>query len=281
MKTPKLKDEAFLEAVREAPRHRNGFQLWWLGQSGFLVKYMGRHALIDPYLSDSLTRKYAGTDKPHVRMTERVVAPEKLNFIDVTTSSHNHTDHFDPETLGPLMKANPRMKILLPEANRAVAAERLGVNADTFVGMDAGHTKAAGGFRFQGVPAAHNELDTNEWDEHLYLGYIIECGMFRIYHAGDTKHYEGIENWVRPFQVDVAILPINGDKPERKVAGNLDGREAAQLAKDIGAKNVIPCHYDMFEFNTVAPDEFVSACEELEQPYTVLENGGSWTNRPE
>ena len=55
-----------------------------------------------PYLSDSLTAKYAGTDKPHVRMTERAIDPARLDFIDVVTSSHNHTDHLDHETLWPL-----------------------------------------------------------------------------------------------------------------------------------------------------------------------------------
>ncbi len=27
----------------------------------------------------------------------------------------------------------------------------------------------------------------------------------------------------------------------------------------------VPCHFDMFEFNTEAPDLFVRTCEELEQ----------------
>ncbi|MDH3585334.1 MAG: MBL fold metallo-hydrolase, partial [Phycisphaerae bacterium] len=44
-----------------------GFCLWWLGQSGFLLKCTAGHLLFDPYLSDALTRKYAETDKPHVR----------------------------------------------------------------------------------------------------------------------------------------------------------------------------------------------------------------------
>ena len=79
-----------------------------VGQSGYLVKWKGHRLLIDPYLSDSLTRKYAGTDKPHVRMTARVIAPEQLDFIDVVTSSHNHTDHLDAETLGPLLAAIAR-----------------------------------------------------------------------------------------------------------------------------------------------------------------------------
>jgi L-ascorbate metabolism protein UlaG (beta-lactamase superfamily) len=72
-----LKDAGFLADV-EAHRGQPGLRLWWLGQSGFLVHYDGRFALFDPYLSDSLTRKYAATDKPHVRMTERVVDPARL-----------------------------------------------------------------------------------------------------------------------------------------------------------------------------------------------------------
>ena len=100
------------------------------------MQYKGRHLLIDPYLSDSLTRKYAATDKPHVRMTERAIAPERLDFIDVVTSSHNHTDHLDAETLGPLLRANPAMKLVIPEANRQFVAERLGI--------DSGHADRGG-----------------------------------------------------------------------------------------------------------------------------------------
>ena len=72
------------------------------------MQWNGRHLLLDPYLSESLTKKYAATDKPHVRMTRRVVAPERLDFVDVVTSSHNHTDHLDGETLGPLRARQPR-----------------------------------------------------------------------------------------------------------------------------------------------------------------------------
>jgi len=82
---------------------------------------------------------------------------------------------------------------------------------------------------------------------------------------------------LRKWAVDVALLPINGRAPERQVAGNLDGREAATLAREIGARLVIPCHYEMFEFNTAAPDEFVVECRRLEQPSTVLRAGERWT----
>src|SRR3954465_5783557 len=103
-----LQDDAFLADVAESrSEHTDTLCLWWLGQSGFLLQYRSRHVLFDPYLSDSLTKKYADTEKPHVRMSDRVVAPERLGFVHVVTSTHNHTDHLDADTLDSLAKAVP------------------------------------------------------------------------------------------------------------------------------------------------------------------------------
>jgi L-ascorbate metabolism protein UlaG (beta-lactamase superfamily) len=79
-----------------------------------------------------------------------------------------------------------------------------------------------------------------------------------------------------PFKTDVALLPISGRAPERRVPGNLFGREAAQLAKDMEAKLVIPCHFEMFEFNSASPDEFIRECRKLGQPFKVLCCGEQW-----
>jgi L-ascorbate metabolism protein UlaG (beta-lactamase superfamily) len=87
-----------------------------------------------------------------------------------------------------------------------------------------------------------------------------------------------MEELLRPFRVDLALLPINGRGPERRVAGNLWGREAAALARDIGGRMVIPCHYEMFAFNTASPDEFVAACRELGQAHCVLQAGDRWSS---
>ncbi|HEY6167473.1 MAG TPA: MBL fold metallo-hydrolase [Verrucomicrobiae bacterium] len=277
MKQPFLQDEAFLADVREAGRDPRQLSIWWLGQSGFLVQWRGHHALLDPYLTDSLTAKYATTDKPHVRMTARVIAPERLNFIDVVTSSHNHTDHLDAETLLALSSVNARLQLVIPEANRAFVSERLECPPDFPHGLDAGQSLSLTDLTFYGIPAAHNDLERDAAGRHKFLGYVIEIGPWRIYHSGDTRHYAGMEDWLRPFKVNVALLPINGDRPERRVAGNLDGREAAQLAHAIGADVVIPCHYDMFEFNTASPEEFVAECQRLRQHYSVLQNGERWS----
>ena len=104
---PALQGEALLADVRAAAISQDDLNIWWLGQSSFLVQWRGKHLLFDPYLSDSLSRKYAATEKPHTRMSELVISPDSLDFIDLTTSSHNHTDHLDGETLTALMRVNP------------------------------------------------------------------------------------------------------------------------------------------------------------------------------
>jgi L-ascorbate metabolism protein UlaG (beta-lactamase superfamily) len=275
---PVLKDDAFLADVLAARDFPNDLHLWWLGQSGFLVQWQGHHLLLDPYLSDSLTHKYAATDKPHVRMTERVIAPERLNFINVVTSSHNHTDHLDKETLLPLMRVNPKLEFVVPEANRGFVCDRLGLMLETPRGMDAGERKQFGVFEIEAVPAAHPELERDEWGHHKFLGYIVKCGDLKIYHSGDTLRYEGMEAQLSCFQPDIALLPINGDHPERRVAGNLNAHEAATLAKSIGAQVAIPCHYEMFEFNTASPDEFIAACATVGQRCRVLKTGERWSS---
>jgi L-ascorbate metabolism protein UlaG (beta-lactamase superfamily) len=270
---PKQSGAAFLADVAATRNRRAGARLWWLGQSGFLLQYQGHHLLIDPYLSDSLTGKYAGSDQPHVRITARVVDPNLLDFIDVVTSSHNHTDHLDGGTLNPLRTANPGLKLVLPEANRAFAAARLGCPPEWPLGLDDSQSLAVSPFTFHAIAAAHESVDRDEQSRCIYLGYVIEFGPWRLYHSGDCVLYEGLVEKVKPFAPDIALLPVNGSLPERRVAGNFWGREAAWLAHAIGARCAVPMHYGMFEFNTVSPDEFVEHCQRLGQPFRILENG--------
>lgn len=275
MQPPFLADDAFLADVA-ARRAAGRLNLWWLGQSGFLVQYGDAHLLLDPYLSDSLTRKYAATAKPHVRMTGRVVAPERLNFIDGVTSTHNHTDHLDGETLAPLLAVNPGLTVVVPQANLAFAAERLGVAPSRLSPIRVGEIVTVGPFALRAVPAAHESLETDEAGNHKFVGYVVSVGGYTIYHSGDTLLFDGLEAAVGRG-VDVALLPINGRDPARGVAGNLSAGEAVHLAQRLGAGLVIPCHFHMFAFNSVEPEEFVGLAQAAGQPYALLGNGEGLT----
>lgn len=245
MKEPLLADDAFLADV-ETARAEPGLHVWWLGQSGFLVQHNGHHVAIDPYLSDSLTRKYADTNQPHVRMTRRVIAPERLGFVDAVLSTHGHTDHLDEETLRAI--AAP---VVAPTGVVELARERSGADV---TGVSEGDGVEIAGFRAEAVPAVHP-------GDHC-VGYVLEAGPHRVYHAGDTTWVDpGIEG------VDVAFVPING------MLNNLDGPEGARLAQAVGAALAVPCHFDLFEFNTASPEGFAAECDRIGQPYRVLRNG--------
>jgi L-ascorbate metabolism protein UlaG (beta-lactamase superfamily) len=267
------KDEALVTEIDAVSADTKHFYLWWLGQSGFLLQWKGERVLIDPYLSDSLTKKYSNTDKPHVRMSERVVAPELLKNIAVVTSSHNHTDHLDAETLVPVFQNNPGCTFIIPEANRDFVAERVHCDRDWPVGLNEGRSVTIGAFTFHGIPARHNEIERDANGNCRFMGYIIAFGEWKIYHSGDTLWFDGMVDLLKPFRVDIALLPINGNDPARKVAGNLDSREAVQLGKSIGAGCVIPCHYDLFYFNTADVSEFAEEAKKAGQPYRVLRGG--------
>lgn len=274
------KDQELLIDIESAHPDSAILHIWWLGQSGFLIKWKHRHLLIDPYLSDSLTHKYTETDKPHIRMTELVIAPEKLDFVDWVSSSHNHTDHLDGETLIPLLKVNPNLTLIIPEANREFVARRIQTDREFPMGINDGQSIALGeDLTVHGIPAAHNDLERDERGNCKYMGYVFQLGPFSIYHSGDTLWRQEILDALSPFEIDIALLPINGNKPERRVAGNLDAGEAVRLAQIIGAAWVIPCHYHMFTFNTVEPDEFVQQAEAQNQPYQVLCVGERWSYR--
>ena len=272
MKPAFQKDDALLADITRA-RAEGRTRLWWLGQSGFLLYTPAGTVLFDPYLSDSLTKKYAAMDKPHTRITERVIAPERLTGIDVITSSHNHTDHLDAETLSPLLAANPKAKLVIPRANRAFVLERLGKIESGLVEVDAGEWVTVAGMEFHGIPAAHNTIERDEQGRCRFLGYVARVGGTTIYHSGDTLMHDGLIPALAPLHVDVALVPINGNKPARKVAGNLNGREAAELSHAIGARLAVPHHFDLFAFNTESPDEFEAACQRLGQPFRTLQNG--------
>lgn len=275
MIVPLQKDEVLLADLAAAGgKSPAALQVWWLGQSGFLVEWQGRRVLFDPYLSDSLTTKYAATDKPHVRMTEPCVTAEKLTGIQWITGTHLHTDHLDGETLCGLAKANPGARLVVPVPVVDAAKQRtagadlcvLGCLQDQSIGDIA--------ITLEGVSAAHNELEYDEQGAVKCLGFILRMGPFVIYHSGDTLWYDGLLERLQaagPF--DLLLLPVNGNVPARRVAGNLNGTEAAALARACRARLVVPCHYEMFEFNTVGTEEFVTACERLAQPHRVLRCG--------
>jgi L-ascorbate 6-phosphate lactonase len=255
--------------------------VWWLGQSGFLIKSRAGVLAIDLYLSDHLTAKYEATDRPHVRMTRAPIRGSDLRGVDMVVASHRHSDHLDPGTAPDLMAASPTAVLMLPESIREYAAG-LGLPPDRMIGLDSGDERVRAGFRVRAIPSAHEGLDTDEAGRHRYLGFVVESEGIRLYHSGDSLAYEGLTEQLGSGRFDVMFLPINGRDPTRGVPGNMTPGEAVDLAAQIRPRFVVPHHYDMFTFNTVPVESFEIEARRLPVGVVprVLRCGERWEIRP-
>lgn len=256
--------------IRETTLVPGQIALWWLGQSGLLIKGRNAIVLIDPYLSEYLTAKYAGTSKPHIRMTRCPVSPELLDMIDVVCGSHKHSDHIDPGTLPALAAASPQAVFVVPAA-LGDHVRTLGIEPNRLIGLDHNtiFEMPEKNLRIRAVKAAHEQLDTDESGRFLYLSFVIQIDGLTVFHSGDTVPYTGQAEAVGP-NVDLAFLPINGRNPARQVSGNMNADEAVDFAIEIGTRFVVPHHYDMFTFNTVDVSEFIDAAKRLPNAIATL-----------
>ncbi|WP_411034028.1 MBL fold metallo-hydrolase [Shinella sp. BYT-45] len=248
----------------------SALRLYWLGQAGFVIDIAGRRLVVDPYLSDSLATKYRGTPYPHVRMMPAPIAPAALTHVDFVLCTHAHTDHMDPGTLPGLFAANPAAELIAPRAVRHAALERSGLDAARIRLVDAGERIAlSAGLHVTPTRAAHETLERDEAGNHRFLGYGIAAAGVTLWHAGDTVPFDGQVGEVEPLRPDIALLPVNGRRPElseRGIAGNLTLREAVALARSVGASAMIAHHYGLFAFNTADPEEIDSTAKSTDDP---------------
>ncbi|GCF08436.1 MBL fold metallo-hydrolase [Dictyobacter arantiisoli] len=236
---------------------RGAVALWWLGQAGFVLRADGMTILIDPFLRE---------------MENRAVPPPftaaECPPVDLILYTHEHIDHLDIPTLEVLAKQPTKPRILAP---RPILDQllRAGVDPESLQGVQPDEEIKIGAATIYPVPAWHGlsfpPVEYSFGKEisnglYRYLGYVVELNGVRIYHAGDTLVFDGLSERLRGFQIDLGLLPINGRsyfREQQSLIGNMDEREAADLAAAANIMAVIPAHYEAFSTNVGRPGFFV------------------------
>jgi L-ascorbate metabolism protein UlaG (beta-lactamase superfamily) len=130
------------------------------------------------------------------------------------------------------------------------------------------------GMRVLPVPAAHKCIERNDKGQSRYVGYIIETEGKRIYHSGDCSVHPEIVSLLRSFPaIDLALLPVNECNYYRDCAGiigNMSVREAFSFAVEIGAKTVVPIHFDMFLPNCTFEEEIQAIYRHLRPAFQLI-----------
>lgn len=249
--------------------------VWWLGQSGYAIKTRSILFYVDLYLSEHLTAKYAGTEKPHIRMTAAPLRGEDITGAEWLFASHKHSDHLDPGTAPALMSVSPGVHLILP-AVLSDYAVTLGLPAERLLPTRGDETFTVGPMTVHSLPSAHPDFAYSEASGYPFLGFVFQVDGLTLYHSGDTLAYDGLADRLRSYHPDIVFLPINGTDERRNalhVPPNMSMTDAVHLARQVDARLMIPHHYDMFTFNTADVSAFERLAEDAGQPYAVLTAG--------
>ncbi|MBQ1259429.1 MAG: MBL fold metallo-hydrolase [Clostridia bacterium] len=221
----------------------------WLGQAGILLSCGEKTIIIDPYLSDSVV-------KAEPKNFRRKPIDESFLAIepDVLVFTHDHLDHYDPETAPVYFAKEKNMTVLCPTSvwNKA----RQYKNGHNYVQFNRYSEWTEGDLRFSAVKAEHSDP--------YAIGVIIEelSTGIKLYVTGDTLYNKEIFDDL-PDDIYAVFLPING------VGNNMNATDAARFARRSGARKAVPIHFGMFD--ELDPRSFVCRGRVIPTIYEEIE----------
>lgn len=200
-------------------------KITWLGQAGLLFEKNGFKIMVDPYLSDCVK-------KVEPKNYRRVPVNEDLFDIspDVMIFTHNHLDHYDPETAPRFINENTCVTVLAP-SSVWTEARKLG-GSNNYVQFNRHTTWTQNGIKFTAVKAEHSDP--------YAIGIIIDDGVKKYYITGDTLYNEDVFADI-PNDIYAVFLPVNG------VGNNMNMTDAKAFCERIAPKVAVPIHCGMFD----------------------------------
>jgi L-ascorbate metabolism protein UlaG (beta-lactamase superfamily) len=179
------------------------------------------------------------------------------------------------------MGRHPDARVVVPAPLVARTSAR--VPGSRVTGLQPGTSVEGPGVRIVAVRAWHGVTVADGYTDGRgergesptpFCGFVVKIDGLVIYHAGDTILGDGMVEELRPLGVDVALLPVNGRDAAREEAGilgNLWPDEALALAAAIGARWLVPMHFDMVRGNTIAPEALLEAAGRIDgRPRVVI-----------
>ena len=210
-------------------------KITWISQAGLLFEHNGKVIMVDPYLSDSVGK----IDSTKHR---RVPVPEELFEVkpDVIIFTHDHLDHYDPETIERFIGKDTAITVLSPTSVYKEVRKFGGRN--NYVVFDPRTSWTEYGIRFSSVKAVHSDP--------YAIGVIIDDGNKKYYVTGDTLYNDDIFDDI-PNDVYAIFLPING------VGNNMNMTDAKRFCERVSPRFVVPMHcglFDSIDMNTFEVD---------------------------
>ena len=214
----------------------------WVGHATVLLRFGRRFVLTDPNLGGAIVMV--------PRVTPPSLTPRELPPIDVALVSHLHGDHFDTWTV---RRIDHRADVLYP------------AGGETYMGSVEQRTRALkpwetvqrAGLRITAVPVHHTggRYFVDAIWNHASTGYVIEGGGRTVFFAGDTGYDpRAFKEIGRRFPgIDLALVPIAPARGGNR--NHASPQEALQIFADVGARYMIPIHFEAYHSTAVPLDE--------------------------
>ena len=179
--------------------------LFWVGHACFYIKANGLNIFIDPFRVPPVVK-------------------EKADLLLIT---HAHQDHCSKDDIQKIVKKDTVLissqGCLEEKGYKDVITSKPGFKYD-FRGIE-----------ISAVPAYNNKSERINYHPKAnnWVGYVINIGTTKIYHAGDTDFIQEMRNLKG---ITAALLPMGGTYV-------MDVDEAIDAGREINAVNTIPMHY--------------------------------------
>jgi L-ascorbate metabolism protein UlaG (beta-lactamase superfamily) len=187
----------------------------FLGHACFELSDDDTKVLIDPFL----------TGNPKAAVSADELSPATILV------THGHQDHTgDVVSIATRTGAPVVASTELAHEFAEDGVEAIDVNLGGTATFDWGSVKL--------VPALHDSR-TPKGGANLPAGLVIDFQGTVVYHLGDTALFSDLQLVGRRRAIDIALICIGGHY-------TMDRHDAVDAADFVGAKTIIPCHYDTF-----------------------------------
>jgi len=203
---------------------------------------------------------YLNHDTFKIKFGEKILYTDPFEIggverADYITVSHEHFDHL---SLNDIKKISKPETIIVASKNCEAKIRNLNVRETRF--LRPGETVDYGIVKFTATPAYNiNKFRAPGQPFHPKhyegVGFIIQVGNVRIYHAGDTDNIPEIASYL---PIDVALLPVSGTYV-------MTADEAVEMVKIIKPKVAIPMHYGAIVGSTSDAKRFKEKASEYTQ----------------
>jgi L-ascorbate metabolism protein UlaG (beta-lactamase superfamily) len=190
-------------------------EIRFLGHACFELSDGDATVLIDPFL----------TGNPKAAIAAADVNPTTILL------THGHADHYG-DTVDIAKRSGAPVVAIVEIAHELSedGVEAFDPNLGGTVKFDWGWVRL--------VPAWHTST-TPKGTVNVPAGLVVSIGDRIVYHLGDTCVFSDLQLVGKRAPIDVALMCIGGHY-------TMDRTDAVEAAQLIGAKTVIPCHYNTF-----------------------------------